>query len=230
MSGKAMRALIHALLDALYPQNVACALCGRETRLDDGNLCASCRGSLVSDLALACPDPLCGITAAYRYEGGAREGIRALKYRNQARLAPFFADAIDIPPEWKIDRIVPVPLHPFKKWLRSYNQSELIAAALCRRLHLRLDARLLRRVRFTRSQTTLGEFERAKNVAKAFLATPEAKGLNILLVDDVTTTHSTLLACASALKAADAGQIYAACAAAATHGTNGKLQDDEDAN
>ncbi|MEA4870200.1 hypothetical protein SDC9_113661 [bioreactor metagenome] len=216
------------LLDALYPPDVACALCGRETLLDENHLCAACRLSLIPAPVLVCPAPLSGITAAYRYIGGAREGIRALKYHSQVRLAPFFAGAIVLPPEWEIDRVVPVPLHPFKQWLRSYNQSALLAEELCRRYRLTQQNNLLRRTRFTRSQTTLSELERAKNVAKAFQASSEGKGCNILLVDDVTTTHSTLLSCAVALRAAGAVNIYAACAAAAF--TNrGELEDGETA-
>ena len=229
MSAIQPQVLKDIVLDALYPPDVACALCGRETLLGEDRLCDACRGSLVPAPPLDCPPPICGITAAYRYAGGAREGIRALKYHNQVRLAPFFAGAINIPPEWKIDRVVPVPLHPLKQWLRSYNQSALLAEELCKRYRLTQQNDLLRRTRFTRSQTTLGEFERAKNVAKAFEAVSDVKGLNILLIDDVTTTHSTLLSCAVALQAAGAKQIYAACATAAVHTDQGKLEDDETA-
>lgn len=212
--------LLDRLLDALYPQDVACALCGRETLLNEDRLCESCLASLVPSPALICPSGLDGITAAYRYAGGARDGIRALKYQNQVRLAPFFASAITIPTDWLIDCVVPVPLHPLKRWLRSYNQSDCIAAELCKRYGLKQQNSLLCRTRFTKSQTTLNGFERAKNVSSAFLASPEVRGRTILLVDDVTTTHSTLLACASALRAAGAAKVYAACATAATHGAD----------
>ncbi len=212
--------LITAIIDALYPPDVACALCGKETLLGEDLLCDTCRGSLSPAPALVCPPALDGIVAAYRYGGGAREGVRALKYQNQVRLAPFFANAISLPPDWQIDRVVPVPLHPLKQWLRSYNQSDLLAKELCKRYSLTQQNDLLRRTRFTKSQTKLNEFERAKNVSQAFLASPEARGKNILLIDDVTTTHSTLLACALALKAAGAARVYAACATAASHGAD----------
>ena len=227
MNAAARGRFTNALLNALYPPDVACALCGRETLLGEDCLCESCRTSLLLAPKLDCPAPLSGLTAAYRYAGGARAGIRALKYQGQVRLAPFFANAISIPPEWKIDRVVPVPLHPLKQWLRSYNQSALLAEELCKRYGLTQENDLLRRTRFTRSQTTLGEFERAKNVAKAFAASPTVKGLNILLIDDVTTTHSTLLSCAVALKKAGANQIFAASATAAVHTDRGKLEDEE---
>ena len=214
------KSLIIALIDALYPPDVACALCGKETLLDRDHLCVDCRGTLSPAPALVSPAQMDGIVAAYRYAGGARNGIRALKYQNQVRLAPFFANAISLPPDWKIDRVVPVPLHPLKQWLRSYNQSDLIAKELCKRYSLQQQNNLLRRTRFTKSQTKLTSFERAKNVSHAFLASPAVRGMNILLVDDVTTTHSTLLACALALKAAGAARIYAACATAASHGAD----------
>ncbi len=227
MSGQTKRGITAALLDALYPPDVACALCGRETVIDERHLCASCRDSLEVAPALSAQPPFSGMTAAFRYCGSARDGIRALKYHNQVRLASFFADSIIIPHDWKIDAVIPVSLHPLKQWLRSYNQSELIAASLCQRYHISLRTDLLQRNRFTRSQTTLDTFERAKNVAKAFSASPEAKGLNILLVDDVTTTHSTLLSCAVALRASGAERMYAACATVASHSYNGRLEDSD---
>ena len=208
------------LIDALFPPDVACALCGKETFLGEDLLCDACRASLSPAPLIVCPAQMDGIVAAFRYSGGARNGIRALKYQNQVRLAPFFANAILLPQDWQIDRVVPVPLHPLKQWLRTYNQSDFIARELSKRYSLKQQDNLLRRTRFTRSQTKLTAFERAKNVSQAFLASPEARGKRILLVDDVTTTHSTLLACALALKAAGATCVYAACATAASHGAD----------
>lgn len=205
------------LFDAVYPPDVACALCGRETQLGEDRLCESCRAALTPSPALICPSGLDGLVAAFRYSGSARNGIRALKYQNQVRLAPFFANAIVLPDQWLIDCVVPVPLHPLKQWLRSYNQSDQIAQELCKRYRLLQRNDLLVRTRFTKSQTSLNEFERAKNVSQAFSARSAARDQRILLIDDVTTTHSTLLSCALALRQAGASCVYAACATAAIH-------------
>lgn len=217
---KTRNSFFDRLLDVLYPPDVACTLCGREALLGQDRLCDVCRASLSPSAALVCPSQLDGIVAGYIYAGAARTGIRALKYQGQVRLAPFFADALSLPSNWMIDCVVPVPLHPFKRWLRSYNQSELIAQDLCQRTGLPLKPNLLRRTRFTKSQTTLNGFERAKNVSQAFAASPAVRGLSILLIDDVTTTHSTLLACAAALRAAGATRVYAASATIASHGAD----------
>ncbi|MEZ4627328.1 MAG: hypothetical protein R2912_04325 [Eubacteriales bacterium] len=79
----------------------------------------------------------------------------------------------------------------------------------------------------TVSDRSRKHFERAKNVAKAFPPHRKQPDSISSLVDDVTTTHSTLLACAVALKAAGCGSIYAACATAATRGHDGTFSDDE---
>ena len=210
-----LRAFFDGVLELLYPSGVACALCGKEAPLNAENICENCRASLTPCPPLIAPEPLDGLRCAYVFNGGAALGVHALKYGKQTRLASFFAERMDVPADWAVDAVVPVPLHPFKQWLRTYNQSELIAKSLCRRLHLKLNARLLCRTRFTQTQTALDEFERARNVARAFSASNASEGLSVLLIDDVTTTHSTLLACAVALKQAGASRVYAACACSA---------------
>lgn len=209
---KTARTALLTVEEALYPSRVACALCGREAVLDEDALCSACAKSLLPCGEVEVSAPLDGLTAAYLYTGAAVAGMHAFKYNRQARLAPFFARAIVLPAGWQIDSVVPVPLHPLKLWLRTYNQSGLLAEALAGRLSLTLDASLLRRTRFTKTQTALDEFQRASNVAGAFVADPRVKGLNVLLVDDVTTTHSTLFACAMALRRAGAASVFAACA------------------
>ena len=97
MSAIRARSIKGLLLDALYPPDVACALCGRETLLDEDHLCSACSASLMPSPAIYCPTMLDGIVAGFRYRGGARDGVRALKYHNQVRLAPFFANAITLP-------------------------------------------------------------------------------------------------------------------------------------
>ena len=149
------------------------------------------------------------------FQGGAALGIHALKYMKQTRLASFFAERMEAPADWTFDVVVPVPLHPFKRWLRTYNQSELIARAFCERTEFSLIPNLLKRTRYTGTQTHLHAAARERNMRGAFSASSAAAGRTILLIDDVTTTHSTLIACAQALKRAGAKRVYALCACSA---------------
>jgi ComF family protein len=110
--------------------------------------------------------------------------------------------------------LVPVPLHSVKLRERGYNQSERIAGALARATDggSRVDP-LLRRTRFTQTQTSLNREDRNRNVKNAFALGPDAVVIpehQYILVDDVFTTGSTLNACAAALHKAGAEHIKVA--------------------
>ena len=107
--------------------------------------------------------------------------------------------------------ILPVPLHPRKLRQRGFNQSVVLAREISRRHGVAMDFRTLRRVVDTASQTGLKKEERRSNIRKAFSITgPERiRGQNILLVDDVYTTGSTLGECARTLLKAGAEAVGA---------------------
>ena len=111
--------------------------------------------------------------------------------------------------------VVPLPLHRSRLRERGYNQCACIARGVAAVTGRPVDHRLVRRVRFTASQTTLGHEERRDNVRGAFAVRPHASvaGMTVLLVDDVVTTGATMRACASALCSAGARSVIA-CAVA----------------
>lgn len=97
-----------------------------------------------------------------------------------------------------VDVVVPLPLHPFKRCRRGYNQSEYIAEGIAAELGAAVDRRSVRRTRNTASQARKHRTERFSNVADAFAVHCPGRlaGRHILLVDDVMTTGNTLLSCA----------------------------------
>ncbi len=108
------------------------------------------------------------------------------------------------------DFLVPVPLHPLRRRERGYNQAEVLARAIGKRMGIPvLD--ILQRVRNTTTQTHFDRKQRMKNLHKAFKirSTPSIEKAQILLVDDVLTTGSTLDECAKELLAAGSGPVYA---------------------
>lgn len=100
-----------------------------------------------------------------------------------------------------IDIIVPVPLHPKKRKLRGYNQSEMIVKGISESMQKPADMDSLIRQVHTESQTKKGRLERWENVDNVFQVkeTEPLANKHILLVDDVVTTGSTLEACAQVL-------------------------------
>ena len=105
--------------------------------------------------------------------------------------------------------VVPIPLHTKKQSKRGFNQSEVIASALAKRLGLKLDRDTLVRVKHSSPQSTLGKSQRVQSVKDAFLCKDKSlAGKDIILVDDVCTTGSTLLSASKALKQAGARFVW----------------------
>ena len=99
------------------------------------------------------------------------------------------------------DVVVPVPLHRVREKERGYNQSDLLAKPLAKRLKLPHKAVLLVRTRPRPDKQILSLEERWESVRGAFATRPgsQVDKQRVLLVDDVMTTGATLDACARAL-------------------------------
>lgn len=105
-----------------------------------------------------------------------------------------------------IDAIVPVPLSWLRRWHRGYNQSLQIARGVARVTGLPIDRHVVKRLQFRQSQTHLNVWERRENTSSAFrLIHPEAvRDRHLLLIDDIVTTGSTIVALAQELQQAGA--------------------------
>jgi len=153
--------------------------------------------------------------APYSYEGPILEAVLRFKYGQKT----FMADALGpLLTEFVKARftlrepylIMPVPLHPKRLRERGFNQSLLLANRIALGLRGKVDFLSLVRTKHTIPQTTLSKKERRKNVQNAFfLKSPESvREINILLVDDVTTTGNTLNECAKVLTQAGAQAVF----------------------
>lgn len=206
----------HALLDLIFPPR--CVHCGRV----DHAFCTQCiidfEHLALDDIKLEL-EPLHVIVSTSNHQGIALSAVQALKYHNVRRMAQPIAkrlkNALDTQ-TWTFDMIVPVPMHIARLRERGYNQAQEIAQALADLCDKPYEAQAIRRDRHTRSQVGLGRAERLQNVADAFTANEKlVTGKTLLLVDDVRTTGSTLIACASAALAAGASDVYAITVTAA---------------
>jgi ComF family protein len=190
----------------------ACASC--VSVLDaplSGPICPSCWASIP---AMPVPWRTPGgvqVLSAAAYDGSLRNIVHAWKFERRQGLARPLArllhqrcgDALR-----DIDLVVPVPMTPWRRWLRGFNQADDLAA--------RLDLprrRALARWRPRRAQAMLHVSERRVNLEGA-IAVPRwhrraLEGRRVLLVDDVVTTGATLDACAAALRDAGAAHVSA---------------------
>lgn len=169
-----------------------CACCGVpfDVPMAAGELCAAC---------LTEPPPFSRARAALVYDEASRRLIGRFKYRDQTFLLPTLLPWLERAARdlaGGVDGIVPVPMHRWRLWRRTYNQAALFARALGKRLEIPVSLEGLVRVRHTLPQVGLDAAARQKNVQSAFRArTSKVAGKTLLLVDDVHTTGATLQAC-----------------------------------
>src|ERR1700687_2239037 len=186
-----------------------CRRCGAE--VESARQECGCRARLKS---------LARVRSAASYEGPLELALQRFKYQGWRRLAGPLAllmaerlvvEGLSAP--WA----VAVPLHSSRLRQRGFNQSELLARELGRRLTLTKPPGELVRIRPTPPQVGHDRLWRLANVRDAFAwHGGSLQGLLILLIDDVATTGATLEACAAALRSAGSGPVMGVSVARVT--------------
>lgn len=118
--------------------------------------------------------------------------------------------------KWKIQAIIPVPLHKSKRRKRGYNQAEILAEAIAEEWwkeglgnQLHVLKNVLFRIKKTKPQKMLDDFERQKNLQGAFSVAESWKpAKNVLVIDDIYTTGATIQKIAVKLKEAGVENVY----------------------
>ncbi|MEK7139455.1 MAG: phosphoribosyltransferase family protein [Patescibacteria group bacterium] len=193
---------------------VSCFGCGA---WDQGVVCPRCHERWQATNRPAPGIELAGVDAVYLLGQYAdpllATLIRAAKYQFISAAARSLGGLLaEIIPDRPVTTVVPIPLHRRRHRWRGYNQAGAIAQELARRHHWPYQDRLVRRQRFTSSQTTLDRDRRFANVADAFTITAPPPD-RILLVDDVVTTGATMTAVTQTLRARGAHWIGVAAIA-----------------
>lgn len=108
--------------------------------------------------------------------------------------------------------ITSVPLSSKRLKKRGYNHASLLGSHVAQYFTLKFDDSVLLRVRDTKPQFSLSRAERFSNVRDAFDISKKWKNnlkeKNIVLIDDIATSCSTLRECAKVLKKAGAQEVW----------------------
>lgn len=219
-------------LDVFFPQR--CLRCRGAVK--NGVICGNCREGIKLHASLFCgkckarlsaPKKIChrdfpyilGAAGAYGDET-VKTLVHALKFRGVRDAAEPLAEIMaEYAQKTNMDiagyHAVPIPLSARRERERGFNQSELIGTLFAARAGIPIETKTLVRIRHTAPQSsTESAAERMKNVLGCFGAAADSmRGMDIILIDDVTTSGATFLEAARAAKNAGAGNIVALAAA-----------------
>lgn len=207
--------LLDTLLDLLYPPR--CAFCHRLLRQSGDGVCSSCRDHLPYTGSLAERGKLTHIgrcVSPFFYEKLVRDSLHRFKFAQRAGYAGIYAGfmvkCID-ENQISCDSITWAPVSRRRLRERGYDQSELLAREVSARLGVPC-VRMLDKVRHTPQQSLTKDVrQRRENVKGAYRCCDPAiaEGKQILLIDDIVTSGSTLSECAGLLMKAGAAGVNA---------------------
>lgn len=187
-----------------YIKEPRCVICGKEIRDEKERFCYDCsrhRHFYLEGCAL------------WEYEC-VSDSIFSFKNRGRREYADFYAKELtehfgERIKSWNADALIPVPLHKSKLRRRGYNQAEVLAKELERRLHIPVESKLIARTRKTSAQKHLHGAARENNVKKSFhICQNDVKLKTIIIIDDVYTTGSTIDAVAYEFQCMGIQKIY----------------------
>ncbi len=182
-----------------------CLLCGKESM----PLCRSCANTLKSSQFIQQTEQSFSLWAFTEYGGAAKELIAQLKFNRAKAAATTVANlmAPDVPLLPYPVMISHIPTAHNRIRTRGYDQAELIARTLAKKLGVPYVASL-QRINNAR-QVGSSRTQRVVQMEHAFVSCKAKcyQGKNVVLIDDVSTTGSTLMAGANALLGAGAKNV-----------------------
>ena len=224
--------LYAGFLDLLYPRR--CPVCS-EIVMPKGNLicpdcmeklafvrrpvCKCCGKEIISPEAEYCfdctrhPHSFDSGMALINYNDTASRSMALIKYHGRREYLDFYSEAMfrrfgPAIRRLSPDCIIPVPVHKSRLKKRGFNQAEIVAKVLSENTGIAMDAGAVKRIKATSPQKELGDKGRKRNIRGAFAVQKNVKGENIVLIDDIYTTGSTLDEAARVLKKAGAENVY----------------------
>ena len=186
--------ILKRLLDFIY--ETKCYFCSSSK--EDSIFCSKCYNSV--DFLNSQPVfklEKSSVYAVSYYKDVIQKLIRAVKYHNKKELA-FYQAKIMFDFWQKTDiqnrnyTVIPVPMFYSKARKRKYNHMDLVCEEFCKAANYKFDGKSVIRTRETAPQYKLTKQEREKNLKDAFDLINKNIKEPVLLMDDISTTGTTL--------------------------------------
>ena len=190
--------------EPVYIKEPCCMKCGKELENDEEEYCSDCmRRRHLFDRG----------RALFAYKS-ISDSIYRFKYKGRREYAAYYAECMagrlgGWIMQCRPDALVPVPIHASKRYVRGYNQAEVLARELGHILHIPVESNLIKRVRKTSPMKDLSASERQNNLKRAFkICCNDVKLSTIIIIDDIYTTGSTIDTMSYELRRAGVKRIY----------------------
>lgn len=210
-----IKKFLNFFLNLLFPSR--CIYC-EGIISPDKNICSKCKSEIdatkptLTKLILDNHTEVLCYSALF-YGGNFKRAMINFKFHERKNLSPYFADVVSkmITDNLNLDEfdcITSVPISNQRKKERGYNQSELIALDVCKKVNLPYK-NLLIKIKNNLPQHTLSRNDRKTNVLGVYKAlnNNDIQGNRILLFDDILTTGNTLKECSKTLYSAGATNV-----------------------
>lgn len=175
-----------------------CEMCGQDNT-DVAGCCSGCRppGTLLD-----------GVQSVLWLNGSGRRILHRVKLSHELEWLEVFDSHVRVDDKLIGENVcvVPVPMHWTRRFIRTFNQSELLAKKIAARYRLEYSSSLRKSIR-TEAQSRSGQRARQRNLKGAFAWKSGAVPESVLLIDDVFTTGATLNECAKTLKCAGVKRV-----------------------
>ncbi len=228
----------NTFIDIIYPRR--CPICGDIVKPRGELICPPCKSKLKpieEPRCKKCSKPIeseeeeychdCGTKhhhyikgyALWVYDSVMKKSIADFKFHGRREYSDFYIDEITKKYGMEIcgiapDVLVPVPVHKSKQIQRGYNQADILARDIGRKLNIAVLSHLLQRDKKTQPQKSLNDKERLKNLEKAFTYSHKESNKfpgtihKVMLIDDIYTTGSTIEACTNIILQNGIDEVY----------------------
>lgn len=223
------------ITDLIFP--VRCPSCDKPADTDFP-LCTSCRALMLhpakgkkycSVCAMSINECICTgrqyfdkLAVPLYYEPPVKQTVHRFKFKGRRDLGKQYARLLVTTLEerkllGKIDYITNIPMSRMDRFIRGYNQSQIIAKHISTITGIPYEEFLYKKFR-TKKQRTLGKEARSGNLLGVFEPHKELikkfEGRTVLVADDIITTGSTLNEISKTLLIFGTDKVYvSACAA-----------------
>lgn len=204
------QSILYSALDWLFPES--CSICRQAFGfVSEKQICVPCWEKIFQPQRIIFPHKKdCFVFSAGAYQSELKRTLIKAKFKHHERsidaLHWLMSKTLDRIPT-KYDVITSVPSNYWRSMIRGVDLPATLARELSKTTGIPFQHDLIQKTKYAKRQTKLTKTDRLKNIRKVFKASDQIRGQHVLVIDDIITTGSTILACYGAITKQKPSQV-----------------------